>query len=212
MLVRVIMAAIFAGLIAGTLVSVLQFQFVMPIILEAELHEYVAHDHNGEVEANALQRTILTIIANLLAGVAFALLLNTALVLARDEGWRAGALWGLGGYLAFLLAPSIGLPPEFPGVVVENIFTRQLWWIGTAIATAAGLILILRIRKLPFVFTGIILLGLPHLIGVPGSHAPVITPNLLLSAFTHAILLTNLAFWIVLGVVSGLLQERLLRK
>ena len=51
---------------------------------------------------------MLTVIANLLAGVAFALLLNAALVLAKDKGWRAGAFWGLGGYVAFALAPSIG--------------------------------------------------------------------------------------------------------
>ena len=217
MLVRVITAAILAGLIAGTLVSVLQFQFVQPLILEAETHEHAAHDHgahdpNGEGEASASPRMMLTVIANLLAGVAFALLLNAALVLAKDKGWRAGAFWGLGGHVAFALAPSIGLPPELPGAVVTNLFARQLWWIGTAVATMAGLVLILRIRKLAFAFAGILLLGLPHMIGAPVSHGPGVAPEALIGAFTLASLLTNLAFWVVLGLSSGLLQARLVRR
>jgi len=212
MLVRVIMAAMLAGLIAGALVSALQFQFVQPLILEAETFEHAAHAHDGEGEVGAGPRTMLTVIANLLVGIAFALLLNAALVLAKDAGWRAGLFWGLGGYAAFALAPSIGLPPELPGAVVANLFARQLWWIGTAAATMVGLVLILRVRKPAFAFAGVLLLGFPHLIGAPASHEPGVAPEALLDAFTRATLLTNLAFWVVLGLSSGLLQARLARR
>ena len=211
MLVRLILVAMLAGLLAGVLVTALQFRFVQPLILEAETYEHAAHDHGGKSEASASPRTALTLIANLLAGVAFALLLNAALVLAKEVGWRAGLFWGLGGYVAFALAPSIGISPELPGAVVENLFARQLWWIGTAVATAAGLVLILWVRKFAFAFAGVLLLGLPHLIGAPASHEPSPSPDALKEAFTVATLLTNFAFWVVLGMASGFLQARLVR-
>ena len=48
--------------------------------------------------------------ATLLTAIGFALLLAAALALTGGAGWHRGMLWGLGGYAAFVLAPSIGLP------------------------------------------------------------------------------------------------------
>jgi hypothetical protein len=34
-------------------------------------------------------------------------------------------------------APAIGLPPELPGIEAAALQSRQLWWVATAVATAA---------------------------------------------------------------------------
>src|SRR3546814_12705636 len=48
--------------------------------------------------------------------------------------------------------------------------SRQLWWIGTAVATAAGLWLALRVSTPAAIAAGIALMLLPHVIGAPHPH------------------------------------------
>ena len=40
------------------------------------------------------------------------------------------------GFLVFGLAPGLGLTPELPGMLAEELSKRQAWWICTALATA----------------------------------------------------------------------------
>jgi adenosylcobinamide kinase/adenosylcobinamide-phosphate guanylyltransferase len=47
--------------------------------------------------------------------------------------------WGLAGFAVFTLAPGLGLPPELPAMPAADLLARQVWWIGTAAATAIGL-------------------------------------------------------------------------
>ena len=48
---------------------------------------------------------------------------------------RNGLLWGLAGFLAVNLAPAAGLSPELPGMPAGDLLARQVWWVGTIIAT-----------------------------------------------------------------------------
>jgi len=226
----ILYTALAAGLLAGAVVSVAQALRVVPLILEAETYEGAAgsHDHDhgeehvhaGEGEAgghhaawapsDVVERMIATVGANLLAGVGFALLLSAALSLGSETDWRSGLQWGLGGFAAFSLAPAIGLPPEPPGTAAAELYARQVWWVGTAVATAVGLMMITRLKSAPWPVVGVALLALPHVIGAPQPEAHMSTvPETLSHAFVSATLVTNLLFWAVLGASVGFLFERL---
>jgi cobalt transporter subunit CbtA len=228
MLRTILLAAVVAGAIAGTLVTGLQALRQVPLILAAETYEQGAapahgdagHSHAAPAEAadddegwapeTALQRTLATTFANLLTGIGFALLLAAALALTGSAGWHRGLLFGLGGYAAFVLAPSIGLPPGVPGMPEAPLETRQLWWLGTVAATTAGLYLLIRVRLWYGAILGALCLLLPHLIGAPAPVAeegPV--PAEIVHAFRSATQTTNLVFWLVLGSATGFLFGRL---
>jgi cobalt transporter subunit CbtA len=229
MLRAILLAAVVAGALAGALVTGLQAMRVVPLILAAETYEQgeatAAHGHGGHSHASpgdaagddegwapetALQRLLATTFANLLTGIGFALLLAAALALTGGAGWHRGLLWGLGGYAVFVLAPSIGLPPGVPGMPEAPLEARQLWWLMTVTATAAGLFLLIRLRVWYGALLGTLCLVLPHLIGAPAPLAeegPV--PAEIVHAFRSATQTTNLVFWLVLGTATGFLYGRL---
>ena len=228
MLRAILLAAVVAGALAGVLVTGLQALRLVPLILAAETYEQreaapahgdAGHGHAapGDVAADeawapetALQRTLATTFANLLTGIGFALLLAAALALTGSAGWHRGLLWGLGGYAAFVLAPSINLPPSIPGMPEAPLEARQLWWLATVVATAAGLFLLIRLRAWYGALLGTLCLVLPHLIGAPAPVAeegPV--PADIVHAFRSATQTTNLVFWLALGTATGFLFGRL---
>ncbi len=120
-----------------------------------------------------------------------------------------GVLWGAGGYVAFSLAPSLGLPPELPGTFTADLAARQLWWLGTAVASACGLALLVLARSTPLKLLGGFSLALPHLIGAP--HPPAIggaVPPELAAEFAAVSLATPALFWVALGALCGGLYAR----
>jgi cobalt transporter subunit CbtA len=120
-------------------------------------------------------------------------------------------IWGFAGFAVFTLAPGLGLPPELPAMPAADLFARQVWWIGTVAATAAGLALIAFRGTVPLSIVGVALIVLPHIIGAPQpeSHeSPV--PASLHHQFIVASTVTNLIFWVALGGIVGLVRERFL--
>ncbi len=224
----ILLAALIAGTLAGVLVTGLQAVRLVPLILTAEHYE-----QHGAADAHALaaagaeaaaeseagwspetpvQRTLATALANLLTAIGFGLLLAAALTLSGGADWHRGLLWGLGGYAVFVLAPSISLPPSIPGTPEAPVGARQLWWLGTVAATAAGLYLLIRVRLWYGALLGALCLVLPHLVGAPAppmEHGLV--PAEVVQAYLTAVQATNLVFWIVLGAATGLLLGRLIR-
>jgi cobalt transporter subunit CbtA len=220
MLRAILLAALLAGALAGAVVTGLQAVRVVPLILAAETYEQsgaaglspgpAAGDEGASAPDTPLLRTLATAAANLLTAIGFALLLAAALALTGSAGWHRGLLWGLGGYAAFVMAPSIGLPPGVPGMPEASLEARQLWWLGTALATAAGLYLLICVRVWYGALLGALCLVLPHLIGAP---TPVVAdgpvPAELVHAFRSATQAVNLIFWLVLGTATGYLLARL---
>ena len=151
-----------------------------------------------------------TVAANVVTAVGFALLLVAASDLAGGiAGWRGGLLWGLAGFAVFTLAPGLGLPPELPAMPAAELFPRQVWWLGTVAATAAGLALVFLGKSPALAALGIALLVVPHLVGAPqpASHeSPV--PAGLHHRFVVAVTITNLVFWALLGTLAGVLRPR----
>jgi cobalt transporter subunit CbtA len=126
--------------------------------------------------------------------------------------WREGLLWGLGGFVVFTAAPGLGLPPELPGMPVAELTARQIWWIATAAATAAGLCLLAFRPAAWAAVLGLGLIALPHLIGAPlasESHSEV--PAALSHRFIVVVTLTSLLFWSLLGVSTSIAFGRIWR-
>ncbi len=211
-----LIAGVMAGMVAGVTATVVQLVEVVPLIHAAEVYEMAAEgaqapgNHEIEAGSNGIMRQLGTLGANLLTGIGFGLLLVAGLALTRISGWRAGLLWGLGGFAAFAMAPAQGLPPELPGAVAADLGLRQAWWAGTAAATAGGLALIFLTRRWPLAAVGVALLIAPHAIGAPQPEVPGgSAPEAMAHAFASATLVANAFFWVVLGASAGELYSRL---
>jgi cobalt transporter subunit CbtA len=215
---RLLLTGIGAGLLAALAVSLVQALTTTPLILEAERYELGTEaagrgDHApipAEVEAG-LSRVAGTVGANLVAGAGFGLLLVAAFALRGESpDPRRGVLWGLGGFAAFALAPSLGLPPELPGSVSAALPARQLWWLATAVATAAGLWTAAFGGRSAWL--ALALLPLPHLVGAPRAEvAGGVVPPELAAHFVAASLVSAAIFWATLGGAAAWFGIRLAR-
>jgi cobalt transporter subunit CbtA len=217
-------AAGLAGLLAGSLLTIVQQFHVNPILLEAERYEESAalassaghadskadHQHEAWQPENGWERVLFTLGSNVVLGIGLALLLG-ALVCMRGKimTWRSGLLWGLAGYAVFFAAPSLGLPPDVPGTEAAKLADRQLWWLLTVFCTGTALWLFAFAPNFFLKLLGVLLLGLPHLIGAPQPqvHSSA-APAELAHAFIYACVFANAVFWILLGSLLGLFYQK----
>ncbi|KPW32099.1 hypothetical protein ALO95_03850 [Pseudomonas syringae pv. antirrhini] len=224
---RIAQTAGFTGLLAALLLTLLQSFWVVPLIQQAEtyekapaehVHEHAdgavaehshAHDEAAWEPEDGWQRVLSTTGGNLVVAVGFALMLAGLYTLRAPGRTAQGAWWGLAGFAVFVLAPTLGLPPELPGTAAAELSQRQLWWIGTAASTAAGLALLVFGQNWLLKVLGAAILVVPHVIGAP---QPLIheslAPEALESQFRVASLLTNALFWVALGLISAWLFRR----
>ena len=224
MLRRILLTGLIAGTAAGLFAAGLQHLRLIPLIAAAEVYEaagaHAGHQHGQQESAAAewepapgLERTGYTVLADVLAGIGFALLLAGGVALARLRGYpidaRRGLIWGAAGFLVFALAPAIGLPPELPGMQAAGLIARQEWWLLTAAATALGLGLVVFARQPVLRVIGAAILVLPHLVGAPiAPHGASALPAELAAEFATASLATAALFWLLLGGISGWLYRR----
>jgi cobalt transporter subunit CbtA len=222
---RIAQTAGFTGLLAALLLTLLQSFWVAPLILQAETwekpaaihaHEHAegtsaGHVHDAEAwePENGWQRVLSTTGGNLVVAVGFALMLAALYTLRAPASAREGVLWGLAGYAVFVVAPTLGLPPELPGTVAADLTRRQIWWVSTAASTAVGLALMVFARHWLLKALGALILVVPHLVGAPqpAVHS-ALAPDALQTQFKLASLLTNAAFWVALGWISAWLFRR----
>jgi cobalt transporter subunit CbtA len=219
----IIVSALWAGLLAGLLLTAVQRIQVIPSLLQAEVfeqqmvinHSYAdgqTHQHEAESwqPQNGWERTFFTAVANISLGVGFALLLGAAGTLRGGIGhWRNGLLWGLAGYAVFFVAPSLGLPPEVPGTEAADLNDRQLWWLMTVFDTALGLWLLVFSKTHLNKLFGAVLLISPHTIGAPQPEIHgSIAPAELTHSFIVASAFANAVFWLALGGLMGLFSGK----
>ncbi len=228
----IVFTAALAGLIVGLVVTVVQQLGTVPLILQAEGYERAAaaaapapagqpaavggqgHDHapGGEAwePANGFERNAYTALFNVLDWIGFGLMLTGLLALQRRPvTWREGFLFGLAGFAAFVLAPSLGLRPDLPGVPAAPLTPRQIWWLATALVTAIGLWLI-AFRPSPLAAAlALLLIAAPHIIGAPAlEQVETQVPDALEHRFVVAVMVTTLLSWTLLGGLSGYLYQR----
>lgn len=210
MLRSILFAALIAGTLTGILFTGIQQLQVIPLIQAAEGYETSGHAQQHEHDnGEALERQLFTLLANVLAGISFSLLLASAITLSKKTGWRKGLFWGLGGYLSFFVAPALGLTPKLPGTLGAPIDHQQTWWIATVTATAIGLGLLVFAKHILIKSLGLIFIALPHVVGAPlPDQAYSSAPEQLRQDFIVASALANAGFWIILGLLSGYLLRK----
>jgi cobalt transporter subunit CbtA len=178
--------------------------------------EPAAHDHATDDHGDApapFMRNALTALFSGVVYIAYALMLvagfGVASVYGKTITARDGILWGIAGFAACQLAPAMGLAPELPGTLAADLASRQLWWAGTAAATATGLALLGYGRGPATFAAAIALIAAPHLIGAPelaaltGHESPGLPPPELAAAFSARVLGVGLAVWATLGWLAG---------
>jgi len=238
-MITALVSAVISGLVLGTLQS---FSTV-PIIYGAEAYEVAelapqshaldehshSHSHNAEAPEwspiEGVERVSYTFIADILIAFGHSLLLISFMALLflkfgkPKMSLKSGLLVGFGGYLAFFVATSLGLPPEVPGTISANLHDRQIWWLLTIVASIAGLTT-LYLASGALKILGLALIVAPHLIGapIPEVHGFLNQDPTAIGAlekleqqFLMATAWVNLVYWLVLGAVSGGLGNRLLK-
>jgi cobalt transporter subunit CbtA len=218
---RILTTALLAGGAAGLFIGLIHLLWVSPLIQAAEVYEVAEHAANAHehieaawTPAEGLERAVFALLADLLVGVGFALVFSGAVALieqlrSQRIDLASALLLGFAGWICFALAPSIGLPPELPGMPAGPLDARQLWWIGTVLASLAGLGFVLAGKGLPLRLLGIGLILLPHVIGAPvAEHGKSAVPSALAQDFVIASLASSLLFWLALSAFSGFLWRR----
>jgi len=233
---KLIQIAFLSAIISGLLLGLLQSFSTTAIIHAAEQYEVVeqghthgdVNSHDEEVEewapGEGAERVGYTYLADILIAFGHSLLLTSIMIFMMlkfkkpEISWRSGFIIGIGGYLSFYVATVMGLPPEVPGTLAADLQLRQIWWSLTVIATIIGLVT-LYLAPNKFKFAGILFLIMPHIIGAPQPEiATFLNENAsaisALSQLEHQFLLSsawvNLAYWLALGVFSGLFANRIL--
>lgn len=234
MLIRYLLATLAAGLLAGLLVTPAMYLKTVPLIIQAEVYEEAGgghshgpaeaapHEHAAETPAPDHAATAApaeeeagaelpfgrlgnTILANLVAGAGFALLLGgIALLIGRPITVQNGLYWGMAGFFAVAFLPALGLSPELPAMPAADLAERQLWWISTVVLSGVGLYLIVLRGEIWAKLLGLIAIIAPHLYGAPHPEdiaSPI--PSLLASQYAVASLATNLFMWAVIGLALG---------
>ncbi len=169
------------------------------------------HDHPAA--QSDVQRNAFTALFIGLVYVSYAMVLVAGFGLIESMGHKidatAGLLWGLAGFVAFQLAPAIGLAPELPGTIAAELGARQIWWWGTALATAAALALLAYGPKPVAAVVALGLIAAPHVIGAPQPDAfHGVAPPEVSALFAARVLATGMAVWAVLGWIAGRLWAR----
>ncbi len=224
MLIRYLLATLAAGLLAGLLVTPAMYLKTVPLILQAETYEAAGGGHrHGETEAAPHDHGVAaadaeeegaglpfgrlgnTILANLVAGAGFALLLGgVALLLGRRITVQNGIYWGISGFFAVAFLPALGLSPELPAMPAADLAERQLWWIAAVVLSGLGIYFVVLRQEILAKMLGLVLIVAPHLYGAPHPEdisSPI--PSLLASQYAVASLATNLFMWAVIGLALG---------
>jgi cobalt transporter subunit CbtA len=234
----IVLAAAIAGAVSGGATAALHIAGTSRLIAAAEVYERAAegapapamseagHDHatagamaeEGDAgawePADGIERALFTTLADVLTGVGFALLLAAAFALhGQAVDWRKGLYWGLAGFVAFTLAPALGLTPMVPGTAAAPLWERQLWWVVTAGATAGGLALLFLDRRALAALAGIAVILAPHLIGAPqpAEYKSAAPPDLA-HRFVVAAIVTSFLSWLMLGTLTASLFQRFRRQ
>jgi cobalt transporter subunit CbtA len=214
---KIVVSALIAGFGAGLFAALLQFAFVQPILLHAELFETGVLTHFGAGPSAAhvvheggidIIRDGLSVMFSSLIYVGYALMLLATMVAAEERGQpitaRAGIIWGIAGFVTVQMAPAFGLAPELPGMNAADVEARQIWWFATVAATGIGLWLVAFGRNWAMWGAAIILLAAPHFIGAPMPDTLTgPAPPELGAEFAARAIGVGLAVWTTLGLLLG---------
>ena len=94
-----------------------------------------------------------------------------------------------------------------------DLLSQQIWWLTTAILTACGIALLFLSKAAIWRLGGTVLVILPHIYGPPEVQSlSSNVPATLAAEFVTASLITNLVFWILLGILTVVIMKKLPNK
>ena len=169
-------------------------------------HGSEAHgDHAEWKPQDGLQRTLFTSVVTIATAIGFAALLLAGMIAANETiEERRALIWAACGFLAFGLVPATGLAPELPGAASAALEQRQLWWIVTALVTAGGLFVFLRMEAPWLRALAIVAILAPHIVGAPHPAAPESkVPAEIAAHFAALSLAIQAALWLATGFAVG---------
>lgn len=214
---NLLLVGLLAGVLSGSLLTLLQVFTVIPVIHQAEQYENQFPASQGEEDAHGhiddggkdwkpnegWERLGFTWLANVAIGSGFGLIMAGLMSLHRPKTWLQAILFGLAGYYAFFLAPAFLLPPELPGSDSPDLKTRQAIWIFTVVISAIGIALLSFTTKPWLRLLGLIGLVSPFIIFSPQDvHYLAPVPSDLIERFTWLTVLTNAIHWLIIGASS----------
>ena len=220
---QIFLAACLTALVAGLGFSLYQFYFVNPIIFAAEVYEttepvdiHVMTQPEEWAPGDGIERSFYTLLANFLMSLAYSLLLASAMVFRGSSSMLKGFAWGMAAYLTLFVSPSLGLPPEIPGMEATDLNLRQNWWFMSVVLTGIGLA-VFAFSPHFYKGAGLIIIILPHLIGAPvakihGFSHPDPTAVAKLTEFWYQFILhtsiANALLWLIIGIITGFLCHK----
>jgi cobalt transporter subunit CbtA len=233
MLGKIILSTLCAGLLAGLIMAGIQYVRLTPLIEAAEVYETpeteaIAEANKPCVETmpgmkmcnddgrpswkpeDGWQRTIITTTASLIAGSGFAILMVGVSMLTNIPVTKQnGLIWGICGFIAVTLAPSIGLPPELPGMPVVDLHTRQIWWIATILLTGAAIFLWIKAKNYWWQIAAIIFAITPQFFApINAVKSEGNLPASLAAEFASSSLAANLVMWLAIGFFISLALDK----
>ncbi|MBK1698206.1 CbtA family protein [Rhodovibrio salinarum] len=177
----------------------------------AEAHADTAGAGEPWAPDDGLERTFYSTLANLIAGVGFALLVVAGMALHGGTVTpTVGLLWGAAGFAVFTLAPALGLPPEAPGSMAADLQARQLWWCFAVAGAGAGLGLLVFAPNYLLKALGVAVAVIPHLVGAPQpeSIGGAVPPELA-GHFAATSIIVSAIFWVLIGTLSAAFYRRI---
>ncbi|MBL4692601.1 MAG: CbtA family protein [Magnetovibrio sp.] len=212
MMYRLFATAMAAGVLVAVLVSMVEVYTTTPLILEAEGYEVSTviighvHDHSAWSPENGWERFGYTVVANVVTTISFALFLVVGLSFGpKQADRRTGFLMAIAGFAAFTLAPTMGLPPELPGMPTADLHARQMWWLATVLCTLGGLYCLFLTDIEPVKILGILIVLAPHIWGAPHPLTQASeVPATLAAHFAASSIVISAILWGLLGYFAPL--------
>lgn len=203
---RLFSAALAAGAVAGIVAAIAQMWLLQPLLVAAEALEVGNHSHTHD--SHHLARHALTFAANIISFCGFALVM-VALMEWFDPKPKLspvlnGLLWGGLGYFTIILAPTLGLPPNLPGLPVADIAMRQIWWLLAVLSASASLWVAL-LAPLPIwrIAIALLIFIAPHIYGAPTTEAVSNIPPAWSALFATRSVGISFIAWMILGAVAS---------
>jgi cobalt transporter subunit CbtA len=222
---NLLLVGLLAGVLSGSLLTLLQAFTVLPVIHQAEQYESQSptlaleegkHDHDDGDDwkpHEGWERLGFTWLANISIASGFALIMAGVMSIHRPKTWFQSILFGMAGYYAFFLAPALLLPPELPGADSPSLESRQAIWLFTVVAALAGIYLIVLMTKAWQRLLGLLSLASPFaLFSLEEARYLSPVPLDLVEKFTRLALITNAIHWMVIGLLVYWLFKKMKTK
>ncbi len=188
-----------------------------------------SHDAQASPPAPSHERQLYTLLTNTIISWGYALVICATMALHHLHSTRppvtraSGLIWGLAGYIAFYVAPTMAIPPQTPaseifltdGLLSLSLPLQKTAWLAVSITTAAGIAGIYYAKGQKKLWGAAVLI-LPQLLlatlGSELTHSAMHPQHNNLDAKIASITaasyskigyITNLLYWLVLGFLCA---------